>query len=143
MAPAAGSRGFLNRPVQPVAYQEPPTPPPAPPAPGTPTPVLGNETDLTIPRAEKEEGGGAPTETEEAKEEEEEAPAAETTLLMKWLGMEDSPIKIYGWLENSFTMNANGYGNGFNFGVNPNDLANPGGGFRSSASTGSSTTCRG
>ncbi|MBV8555727.1 MAG: hypothetical protein JO116_09185, partial [Planctomycetaceae bacterium] len=57
---------------------------------------------------------------------EEEAPAApETTLLMKFLGMEESPVKIYGWLQNSYTGNANGTPrNRFNFGVNPNDLAN-------------------
>lgn len=129
-APSAGSRDFLARPARAFAYQEPETPPSAP-APGAPTPVLGNETDLSIPRAEKEEGGGGPTETEEAKEEE-EAPAAETTLLMKWLGMEDSPVKVYGWIENSFTYNGNGSGKSdLNFGVNPNFLANPGGkGFR-------------
>ena len=40
---------------------------------------------------------------------------------MKLLRMkDDSPVKIYGWLDNSFTGNANGRPkNGMNFGVNP------------------------
>ena len=42
-------------------------------------------------------------------------------LLMQVLGIpEDAPFKIRGWIENSFTGNANGRGNGINFGVNPN-----------------------
>ena len=40
---------------------------------------------------------------------------------MRALGVPDtSPFKIRGWIENSFTYNANGRGNGVNFGVNPN-----------------------
>ena len=51
--------------------------------------------------------------------------APETTLLMRFLGMEDSKYKIYGWIQNSFTGNANGLPrNGQNFGVNPNYKAN-------------------
>jgi hypothetical protein len=42
-------------------------------------------------------------------------------LLMRALGWpESSPWKIRGWIENSFTYNANGRGNGVNYGVNPN-----------------------
>ena len=37
---------------------------------------------------------------------------------------EDSDWKIYGWIQNSYTGNMNGRGNGFNFGVNPNFKAN-------------------
>ncbi|MDR3634539.1 MAG: outer membrane beta-barrel protein [Isosphaeraceae bacterium] len=93
----------------------------APPAPNAGNMPEANLEDLAAPRAEKDE---EPTATEEKAEEAEPA-AAETTLLMKFLGMEDSPVKIYGWLENSYTGNANGTPrNGFNFGVNPNDLAN-------------------
>jgi hypothetical protein len=98
--------------------------PPVAPAPGSSgagNPAEANLEDLAAPRAEKDE---EPTATEE-KAEEEAAPAAETTLLMKALGMEESPVKIYGWIENSYTGNANGQPrNGFNFGVNPNFLAN-------------------
>ena len=51
-------------------------------------------------------------------------PRANTTLLMRALGLQDSPVKIYGWIENSFTGNANGRpANGLNFGVNPNNKA--------------------
>jgi Putative beta-barrel porin-2, OmpL-like. bbp2 len=87
---------------------------------------LSTNTDLSLPKAEREGGGGEPTEAAV----EAEAPAASTTwdtrLLMKFLQKkEDSPIQIYGWLENSFTGNANGRPkNGMNFGVNPNNLAN-------------------
>jgi Putative beta-barrel porin-2, OmpL-like. bbp2 len=46
------------------------------------------------------------------------------SLLMEVLGVpEDAPVKIRGWIENSFTGNANGRGNGINFGVNPNSKA--------------------
>jgi hypothetical protein len=55
-----------------------------------------------------------------------DSPAAAATddtrsLLMQVLDIpEDAPFKIRGWIENSFTGNANGRGNGINFGVNPN-----------------------
>jgi hypothetical protein len=42
-------------------------------------------------------------------------------LLMEALGVpEDTPFTIYGWIQNSFTGNANGRGSGTNFGVYPN-----------------------
>ena len=42
-------------------------------------------------------------------------------LLMQALGVpEDAPFTIHGWIENSFTGNANGRGSGTNFGVYPN-----------------------
>ena len=44
---------------------------------------------------------------------------------MKALGMEDSPVKIYGWIQNSYTGNTNGKPpSGENFGVIPNHRAN-------------------
>ena len=47
------------------------------------------------------------------------------TLLVRALGLQDSPTKVYGWLENSYTGNTNGLPkNGVNFGVFPNHLAN-------------------
>ncbi len=85
---------------------------------------LATDTDLSLPKAEREGGGGEPTDSAIAAE----GPADEdkTKLLMKFLGAkEDSSIKIYGWIENSYTGNANGRPqNGLNFGVNPNNLAN-------------------
>ena len=44
---------------------------------------------------------------------------------MNFLGREDKPVKVYGWLQNSYTYNTNGRGiTGQNFGVTPNNLAN-------------------
>jgi hypothetical protein len=149
-------------PARRVALQSPPPAAPAPPvvpaprptAPITPsgvtpvTPVpdasaamegrtepLRSNTDLSLPRSEREGGGGEPTEAaaaadsatpaaepEEAAKEPEKDP---TKLLMKALGREDKPVKVYGWLQNSYTYNANGRGiTGQNFGVTPNNLAN-------------------
>jgi hypothetical protein len=54
-------------------------------------------------------------------EEEQRAPSA--TLLVKALGLEESPTKIYGWIQNSYTGNTNGRGNGSDFSVFPNRLA--------------------
>lgn len=82
-------------------------------------------TDLSLPAAEREFGGGEPTEVvreaeaAEAADEEEEG-----TLLMNVLGMQDSPIKIYGWIQNSFTGNPSQPSDGVNFGVTPNYKAN-------------------
>ena len=79
--------------------------------------------DLTLPADERGLGGGAPTEVE-AEAEAAAQPQAISTLLMRALMMRDSPVKIYGWIQNSYTGNANGRGNGLNFGVEPNALAN-------------------
>jgi hypothetical protein len=75
--------------------------------------------DLGVPAADRPIGGGEPLIAEEAEE------VAESTPLMKFLGIEDSPVKIYGWIQNSFTGNANGRPpSGNNFGVTPNTRAN-------------------
>jgi hypothetical protein len=114
--------------------------PATPPVPGAPVPpttgtsvapspegggVPANESDISLPKSESAAGGGEPT-TEAAAEEAAEAPAVdESKLLMNALGRADAPVKVYGWIQNSYTGNANGTPkNGFNFGVNPNDLAN-------------------
>src|SRR5262249_32941837 len=64
----------------------------------------------------------------EAREEAGAAKEDEDTrgLLMKFLNIpQDSPIKIYGWIQNSYTGNTNGKPpSSINFGVNPNFLAN-------------------
>jgi hypothetical protein len=47
-----------------------------------------------------------------------------TTFLNRWLGLDDSPVKLYGWIQNSYTGNTNGVPrSGTNFGVYPNHLA--------------------
>ncbi len=92
--------------------------------PNTPNPTPGPaaDNDLSLPRAERPGGGGEPTDAAAA----EPAKADETKLLMKLLKIkEDSPVKVYGWLQNSFTGNTNGRPKSdANFGVNPNNLAN-------------------
>jgi hypothetical protein len=54
------------------------------------------------------------------------APAPTPFLLMKYLGIpDDSPLRLYGWIQNSFTANANGTPrSGDNFALYPNHLAN-------------------
>ena len=48
-----------------------------------------------------------------------------TKLMMKALGCEESPIQLYGWIENSFSGNTNGTPRGLsNVTVFPNRLAN-------------------
>ena len=61
--------------------------------------------------------------TEEAAAE--EAKKDTRGLLMKAFDVpEDAGWRIFGWIQNSYTGNTNGFGNGFNFGVNPNFKAN-------------------
>lgn len=96
-------------------------------APGAAGPLTPEEStptpDLTVPAEERGLGGGTPTEVEAEEETAAEATAI-PTLLMRALKWRDSPVKVYGWLQNSYTGNADGNGNGQNFGVNPNHLAN-------------------
>ena len=99
---------------------------PVPPDPATPyQPGLSNAADLALPADERDFGGGGGTETAEAFEAEEE-PVDDRGLLMKALGAEpDSPVKIYGWIQNSYTGNTNGNGiTRTNAGVTPNFMAN-------------------
>ncbi len=106
--------------VQAGAGGEPTTPPSAVPL------EPSTEADLSVPASERGLGGGEPTQAEaavEAAAAPAAPPAASSTLLMRALSMQNSPVKIYGWIQNSYTANANGKGNGLNFGVNPNSLA--------------------
>jgi hypothetical protein len=49
----------------------------------------------------------------------------QTNFLARFLGIQDAPVKFYGWIENSFTGNADGRPkNDSNFSVFPNHLAN-------------------
>jgi hypothetical protein len=111
--------------VKKVLFQD--SPPAAPSLPATGTPGLvspgPSNIELSLPAAERAFAGGEPTGTEAAAEAaaEEEAPP---TFLNRVLGLEDSPVKLYGWIQNSFTGNPGQPKNGFNFGVNPNYQAN-------------------
>ncbi len=113
---------------------------PAPPSGGEAAPSAGTPggleapgpTELSVPFAERGIGGATPT-----LEEQEEmpptpqpspslVPPAPTPLyLNRALGLEDSPVRLYGWLQNSFTGNADGTpADRSNFSVFPNRLAN-------------------
>lgn len=89
-------------------------------------PLLSTE-NLALPAAERGFGAGGPTEGAAAAEAEEEevSPEEDQRWLQGVLGLEDSPVLIYGWIQNGFTANANGNGTTrTNFGVNPNNQAN-------------------
>lgn len=99
---------------------------PETPAPSIPSNLIApgaaaDISDLTVGAAERGYGGGAPT-IEVAQEE--AAAEEEGTLLMSLLGLEDSPIQVYGWIQNSFTGNPSQPADGINFGVTPNYKAN-------------------
>jgi hypothetical protein len=133
-ATTAASAGAVRR-VQAGAGDaaaQPPAPATQPPGGVPPTAVEpgepgSNTSDLSLPASERAFGGGEPT-TSAAAAEGATAEAAKKDsrgLLMKALDVpEDAGWRIFGWIENSFTGNANGYGNGQNFGVNPNFKAN-------------------
>lgn len=119
-APAPVGRDGIVR-VQAVPETPSPVEPIAPNliAPG----AAADTSNLTAPAAERGFGGGEPTTALAA--EEEAAEEEESTLLMDLLDMEESPIQIYGWIENGFTGNTNGNGQTrTNFGVTPNNQAN-------------------
>jgi hypothetical protein len=104
----------------------PPVPAPSVPVGDAPGTEIG---DLALPAAEREFTGGGPTENVAATEAAAEAEAEETGVEQHWLmgalGAGDSPIKFYGWIQNSFTGNANGNNKPrINFGVAPNFQAN-------------------
>ena len=116
--------------------------PTQPPAPATQPPTAGaavdptqiepgqpgsNASDLSLPASERAFGGGEPTTAAAAGEEAKAEEAKKDTrgLLMKALDVpEDAGWRVFGWIQNSFTGNANGHGDGLNFGVNPNFKAN-------------------
>lgn len=61
----------------------------------------------------------APTVAEEA-----EAGPPQTNYLARFLKIQDAPVQVYGWIENSYNYNANGRPrNGVNFGVFPDHIA--------------------
>jgi hypothetical protein len=99
--------------------------------PGVPAPLAETPTapsssvNLGVPRSER----GVADRTEETLAEqvtEAAEPAGPTPMLLnKALGLDDSPVRVFGWLQNSFTGNANGTpADRSNFSVFPNRLAN-------------------
>ena len=82
------------------------------------------DTNLDRPRAQKRGEGGATTRSEEEEDEENEEDGFKSDLLEKALGLEESPIGVFGWLQGSFTGNPASPRNNENFGVIPNSIAN-------------------
>jgi hypothetical protein len=82
------------------------------------------DTDLGRSRANCRGEGGGPTRSEEDEDEENDEDEFKSDLLEKALGLEDSPIGVFGWLQGSYTGNQFRPRNGENFGVNPNSFAN-------------------
>lgn len=72
-----------------------------------------------LPAALNDIGGGSPPSAVEKAITE----GRSKLFLTRALRLEQSPWSFYGWIENSFTGNANGRGSGENFGVFPNRLA--------------------
>lgn len=94
--------------------------------PGNVTSPTYSTADLNLPAAERTFGGGEPTFsalTGELQQVEEEAEAS-VTPLMRFLGLEESPWAIYGWIQNSFTANPSFPADRINFGVTPNYRSN-------------------
>jgi hypothetical protein len=81
------------------------------------------DTDLGRSRAQRRGEGGGPTRSEE-EEDEYYGEEFKSDLLVKLLGLEDSPYNLFGWIQGSYTGNPARPRNGLNFGVNPNYLAN-------------------
>lgn len=78
--------------------------------------IAGTVLAEPAPKAAEAEGGQPGSTT----------PKAPTPLLLnRALQLQDAPVRVFGWIENSFTGNANGTpANRSNFTVFPNDLAN-------------------
>ncbi len=96
---------------------------------GTPTPAA--VPDGSEPPAASGSGESEPpvppegTSDEALQEESHDEPAGPTPMTLNHaLGLDKSPVRVYGWIQNSYTQNTNGFGNGTNFGVYPNHLAN-------------------
>lgn len=82
--------------------------------------------DLNRPRAERAGEGGAPTLEDEKEDRREEAEEdfPNPYRLMHALGLQDSRVRFYGWMEGSFTANPSIPAGGENFGLFPNSQGN-------------------
>lgn len=81
------------------------------------------DTNLGRSRAGRRGEGGGPTRAEDDENGNDED-EFKSDLLEKALGLEDSPIGVFGWLQMSYTGNQYHPKDGLNFGVNPNQYAN-------------------
>jgi hypothetical protein len=97
--------------------------------PDPPRVAAADDPNLSRPRAERRGEGGGPSRAEEEEDEEEEEEDEldgyiKPNLLNDLLRLDDSPVKLFGWVQGSFTANPRLSSDGQNFGVNPNNLAN-------------------
>jgi len=105
------------------------TPPPGNPS-GATTPAAPNTGNTEATPGAESSGSGSSTTTVAAVNTPTTAEAAaagpsQTNYLARFLGIQDAPVKVYGWIENSYTGNTNGRPrNDSNFIVFPNRLAN-------------------
>jgi len=81
------------------------------------------DADLGRSRAQKRGEGGGPTRSEQD-EDEATGEDYQPDLLVRALGLEDSPYNVFGWVQGGFTGNPARPRNGESFGVNPNTLSN-------------------
>lgn len=82
------------------------------------------DTNLDRPRAQRRGEGGGPTRSMDEKDESEEGEEFKSDLLVRVLGLEDSPVTAFGWVQGGITGNPAHPRNDTNFGVNPNFAAN-------------------
>ncbi len=95
-------------------------PPGSSPGGGDDSPATGNTSTPGTGGANTSSASvNAPTAAEAAA-----AGPSKTNYLARFLGIQDAPVKVYGWIQNSYTGNANGRPKGdSNFSVFPNRLA--------------------
>ena len=117
---SAASAGAVRQDVPADAAPQPPAPATQPPQ-GAGPPMVepgapgSNTSDLSLPASEKAFGGGEPTTSAAAAEEaaaEEEKKDSRGLLMKSFDVPEDAGWRIFGWIQNSYTGNANGFGNG-------------------------------
>lgn len=82
------------------------------------------DTNLDRPRAQRRGGGGGPTRAEDDEDSDNDEDEFKSDLLMRALGLTESPVQAFGWLQGSLTGNPANPRDGQNFGVFPNNRAN-------------------
>lgn len=141
MAAEDGEQGDERQPVRRAAFDAGPPgfedgarmsrgPAESPSDPG-PEPTGGDEgsedqedTNLDRSRAGRRGGGGGPTRSEQGEDDRSEGDEFKSNLLLHALGLEDSRVSAFGWVQGGLTGNPSHPRSGQNFGVSPNFRAN-------------------
>ena len=82
------------------------------------------DTNLGRSRAERRGGGGGPTRSEDREDRDSGYENYKSELLNNTLGLKDSPVSMFGWLQGSYTANPGMRGDGKSFGINPSPGTN-------------------